>query len=504
MAKVKTQYACTNCGFTTSRWLGRCTACESWNSLVEERTGASSGAQAPAEGSLSAVRDEFRGMRDAALEAAGMHGASMNQASGNAWVSLEVEQTGEEGEDAQPVQHLKRLSTGMGELDRVLGGGLVMDSFTLLGGDPGIGKSTLLLQMAKGVLEKRPSTRLLYVSGEESIDQIRGRAKRLGVKGNGNVFLAAETQLERVFATVKELKPDIVVMDSLQTFSSGFLQSAPGSVGQVREVTARLMALAKTAGIAVWLVGHVTKDGSIAGPKVVEHMVDTVLYFEGESGQTYRLLRTVKNRFGSTHEMGVFEMDGEGLREVLNPSSLFLSDRKEPAVGTAITASLEGSRPLLVELQALVAPSGLAVPRRTSVGMDGSRISLLAAILERHMKLSLAQQDLFFNVAGGLKLSEPACDLGAAAAIWSSFEDRAFPTDWVFMGELGLTGEVRRVSQIDIRVQEAKKLGFETVVVPAHSPKTLFAKPQGVKLIPIERIHELARILPPPGSRNSR
>jgi DNA repair protein RadA/Sms len=381
----------------------------------------------------------------------------------------------------------------MGELDRALGGGMVPDSFVLLGGDPGIGKSTLLLQMARGLHAEHADLRILYVSGEESVDQIRGRAHRLGVRGGGRIFLATETQLEQVFATIKELKPHVVVMDSLQTFSSGTLESAPGSVSQVREVAVRLMALAKSAGISVWLVGHVTKDGSIAGPKAVEHMVDTVLYFEAEAGATYRLLRTVKNRFGSTRELGVFEMDGEGLREVTNPSQLFLSERKTPVPGTAVSASLEGSRPILVELQALVAPTSLSVPRRTSVGMDGPRISLIAAILEKHMRLELAKQDLFFNVAGGLKIVEPACDLAAAAAIWSSFEEKAFPNDWVFLGELGLTGEVRKVPQLEQRIEEAKKLGFKTLVVPRGSTEKI-AKIAGIRLIPIARIDEIPGI----------
>lgn len=250
------------------------------------------------------------------------------------------------------------------------------------------------------------------------------------------------------------------------------------------------MALAKSAGIAVWLVGHVTKEGSIAGPKAVEHMVDTVLYFEAEAGATYRLLRTVKNRFGSTRELGVFEMDGEGLREVSNPSSLFLSERKSPVPGTAVSASLEGSRPLLVELQALVSPTSLAVPRRTAVGFDGPRISLIAAILEKHMRLKLAEQDLFFNVAGGLRIAEPACDLAAAAAIWSSFEEKAFPNDWIFLGELGLTGEVRKVPSLEQRIEEAKKLGFKTLVVPRGSAEKL-GKTAGIRLIPISRVDEI-------------
>lgn len=468
--KTKTQYSCQNCGYNSTKWLGRCPGCESWNTLVEERVGGEA---------------EFRSARDTVLEMAGVHGVGGSAKSD--WVPLDGKD-----EESRPQ---RRLETGMAELNRVLGGGMVPDSFVLLGGDPGIGKSTLLLQMARGVRENHPDLKLLYVSGEESVEQIRGRAHRLGVKGEGHIFLAAETQLERVFANVKELKPHVLIMDSLQTFSSGFLESAPGSVSQVREVATRLMALAKSAGISVWLVGHVTKDGNIAGPKTVEHMVDTVLYFESEGGQSYRLLRAVKNRFGSSRELGVFEMDGEGLREVANPSSLFLSERGEPVPGTAISAALEGSRPLLVEVQALVAHTVLAVPRRTSVGMDSARISLVAAILEKHMRLSLAEQDLFFNVAGGLRLSEPACDLAAAAAIWSSFEERPLPADWVFVGELGLTGEVRRVSQLEIRIEEAKKLGFKTLVLPQGSMERLGCAAEGVRVLPISRIADLPRLL---------
>jgi DNA repair protein RadA/Sms len=470
--KIKTQYVCQSCGYSASKWLGRCPGCEAWSTLVEERTSPQSS-------------------REAALEAAGLHGTLLS-AGREQWVPLELDSLDSEDDEAKAPRGggQIRVTTGIGELDRVLGGGLVPDSFVLLGGDPGIGKSTLLLQMARGL---DPSLRVLYVSGEESVEQIRGRAHRLGVDGKGRIFLAAETLLENVFATIKELKPHIVLMDSLQTFSSGMMESAPGSVSQVREVATRLMGLAKSSGICVWLVGHVTKDGNIAGPKVVEHMVDTVLYFEAEAGQSYRLLRAVKNRFGSSRELGVFEMDGEGLREVPNPSLLFLAERSEPVAGTAVSASLEGSRPILAELQALVASSALAVPRRTSVGMDGSRVSLIAAILEKHMRLSLAEHDLFFNVAGGLRLSEPACDLAAAAAIWSSAMDRPIPSGWIFIGELGLTGEVRRVSQLDARIEEAKKLGFKTVVVPWSAAPEKDKYP-GVKLVPLKRVEELPKL----------
>lgn len=479
MAKPKTQYKCQNCDYVIAKWLGKCPSCDEWNSFIEDTP------VAPTDGTtLADVREQFKSSRN----------QSENLSDG--WVELTPPTTQEDGSPT-PQKTLSRYSTGISELNRVLGGGLVTDGFTLLGGDPGIGKSTLLLQMAKGVCDQNPGIKVFYVSGEESIDQIRGRAHRLGIQGHGQIFLGAETQLEKVFASIQQLAPQIIVMDSLQTFSTAYVQSAQGSVSQVREVTARLMTLAKTAGIAICLVGHVTKEGNIAGPKTVEHMVDTVLYFEGEGGQSYRLLRTVKNRFGSTHELGVFEMVGEGLKEVTNPSSLFLSERTESIAGTSIAALLEGTRPLLVELQALVTPSGLAVPRRTSVGIDSARISLIAAILEKHMKLPLAEQDLFFNVAGGLKLNEPASDLAAAAAIWSSSQDKKLPLGSVFIGELGLTGEVRRVSQSDSRVEEAARQGFKTIVLPKSTPKALLERlnrdqqAKKIDLFLISRIEEL-------------
>ena len=488
MAKVKSQLVCQNCGHISAKWLGKCPSCAAWNSFVEESL-----TPTPDLSSLSELRDQFKLNREALKTEVEFYPEDpFSKPSSQNWIKLEDDATSQE-----QTPTAQRYSTGMKELDRVLGGGLVPDSFVLLGGDPGIGKSTLLLQMAQGISQQQNQLKIFYVSGEESTDQIRNRAKRLGVQSAGSIYLGAETQLERVFASVKELRPHVLIMDSLQTFSTGFIQSAPGSVSQVREVTARLMTLAKTAGISVWLVGHVTKEGSIAGPKTVEHMVDTVLYFEGEGGQSYRLLRTVKNRFGSNQELGVFEMDGEGLREVLNPSSLFLVDRKEPVTGTAVAASLEGTRPLLVELQALVTSSTLAVPRRTAVGMDHSRVSLIAAILEKYLKLPLAEQDLFFNVSGGLKLAEPACDLAVAAAIWSRTEERKLVMGTVFIGELGLTGEIRRVSQSELRIEEARRLGFKTVVLPENTPRSIrdkYSQVTDLKLIYLSRIEELETI----------
>jgi DNA repair protein RadA/Sms len=332
------------------------------------------------------------------------------------------------------------------------------------------------------------------VSGEESLEQIQSRANRLKIKNQEKIYLAAETQFEKVLSIVKELKPELLIMDSLQTFSTGFIESAPGTVSQVREVTSRLMNLAKSAGIAVWLVGHVTKEGSIAGPKIVEHLVDTVLYFEGDSGQTMRLLRTVKNRFGNTNELGVFEMTSDGLIDVPNPSSLFLSERTEAAMGTAIVATLEGSRPLLVELQALCVPSPYGTPRRTSVGWDSQKLAILTAVLEKHVGVSLLNQDLFFNVAGGLKLSEPACDLASMAAIFSAIRERPISSSTVFLGEVGLTGEVRKVTQIELRVEEAKKLGFKEVIIPA-SQLDRAKKIKGVTLTPIRHVHEIQNLV---------
>jgi DNA repair protein RadA/Sms len=463
--KTKTQYTCQSCGYSSAKWLGKCPECGSWNSLVEEKITNLKDA------SISAVRENFKDP----------------SAPQPAFVKLNDDSHSQAG-----FKH--RQKTGSAELDRVLGGGMVRDGFVLIGGDPGIGKSTLLLQVAQGLAAYGHISKILYVSGEESIEQIQSRAKRLNIVNADKILLAAETQLEKVLALVKELKPELLIMDSLQTFSTGFIESAPGTVSQVREVTSRLMNLAKSAGLAVWLVGHVTKDGAIAGPKIVEHLVDTVLYFEGELGQTMRLLRTVKNRFGNTNELGVFEMTSEGLVDVANPSALFLSERKEQVMGTAIVSTLEGSRPLLVELQALTVPSPYGTPRRTAVGFDSQRLAILTAVLERHVGANLVNQDLFFNVAGGLRLNEPACDLAALAAIFSAIRERPISSSVVFLGEVGLTGEVRKVTQIEIRIEEAKKLGFSEVVVPASQLERA-KKIAGIQLIPIHHVNELQNLI---------
>jgi len=466
--KIKTQYTCQSCGHQSLKWLGRCPDCGAWNSFVEEKMSQLK------ESSIAAVREDFK----ADFKSEG--------APAPAFIRLGEESRGSKS----ALKH--RNSTGSVELDRVLGGGMVRDGFVLIGGDPGIGKSTLLLQVAQGATEH--VSKVLYVSGEESLEQIQQRARRLKIRNTDAIFLAAETQFEKVLSLVKELKPELLIMDSLQTFSTGYVESAPGTVSQVREVTSRLMNLAKSAGIAVWLVGHVTKDGSIAGPKIVEHLVDTVLYFEGDSGQTMRLLRTVKNRFGNTNELGVFEMTSDGLVDVANPSALFLSERQEPTMGTAIVSTLEGSRPLMVELQALCVPSPYGTPRRTSVGLDSQKLALLTAVLEKHVGATAINQDLFFNVAGGLRLSEPACDLAAMAAILSAIQETPIPPSTVFLGEVGLTGEVRKVTQIETRVEEAKKLGFKLVVIPA-SQKERAQKVKGISLAEIGHVSELKKIV---------
>jgi DNA repair protein RadA/Sms len=356
-----------------------------------------------------------------------------------------------------------RISTGIGEFDRVLGGGVVAGSVILIGGDPGIGKSTLLLQALNGLASE--DCRVLYISGEESVRQIKMRAQRLSTL-SPHLFVMAENSLEKILKETMTLKPKMLVIDSIQTIYTSELQSAPGSIGQVRESSARLAILSKSKEISTCIIGHVTKEGAIAGPRVLEHMVDTVLYFEGDRGHPYRILRTVKNRFGSSNEIGVFEMNEAGLSEVFNPSELFLSQRSMNVSGSVVVPSMEGTRPILVEIQALVSHTNLAVPRRTSIGVDHQRVSLLAAVLERQLNVPLYNRDIFLNVAGGVKVEEPAIDLGIVAAVASSALNKSIDTKTVFIGEVGLTGEVRGISQLEIRLKEASKLGFKNALVP--------------------------------------
>lgn len=442
--KTKTLYSCQKCGYQSAKWLGRCPDCGSWNTLEEE------------------VQSASRPSGLLPLAAA---------------PPLPITQVGGEAEMHFP--------TGISEFDRVLGGGLVAGSLVLIGGDPGIGKSTLLLQ-AMNHLAKTSGT-ALYVSGEESARQIKLRGARMGVNAP-ELFILAETSLENILTHTTRMQPKAVVIDSIQTIFTSALESAPGSVSQVRETAGRLMMMAKGTGIPVFLVGHVTKDGAIAGPRVLEHLVDTVLYFEGDSGHPFRILRAVKNRFGSTNEIGVFEMKDNGLCEVKNPSELFLSERPLGVSGSVVVASLEGSRPVLVELQALVSSSSLGVPRRTTIGVDHHRLSLLVAVLEKKVGLSLAGQDIFLNVAGGVKLNEPAADLGMIMAVASSHLDKPIAGNTLLLGEVGLAGEVRGITQAELRIKEAAKLGFSRCILPAGNLKQVKAK--GLELIGVKSVEE--------------
>lgn len=427
MAKAsKSIYVCQDCGATSPRWAGKCPACDAWNTMVEE------------------------------TDAGPPPGSGVTRQSKGRIVKLESLK----GE----TREAPRFSTGNGELDRVTGGGIVPGSAILIGGEPGIGKSTLLLQLTAHLA--RTGRRALYFSGEEAIAQVRLRAERLGL-ADAPVGLASETNLSNILATLADGKaPDLVVIDSIQTLWADTLDAAPGTVSQVRAAAQSLIRYAKMAGAALLLVGHVTKDGQIAGPKVIEHMVDTVLYFEGDRGHSYRILRAVKNRFGPADEIGVFEMITGGLREVTNPSELFLGDRDAASPGAAVFAGIEGTRPVLVEIQALVAPSGLGTPRRAVVGWDANRLSMLLAVLDARCGVSFSSHDVYLNVAGGLKITEPAADLAAAAALLSSISGVPLPRDAVYFGEVSLSGAVRAASLMPARLKEAAKLGFSSAVIP--------------------------------------
>ncbi len=441
MAKAAAQFTCTACGAVHTKWAGRCDACGAWNSIVEEAPLAS-------------------GPGPRALRAKGRT------------VALSTLDT------AEPPP--PRTLSGLSELDRVLGGGLVPASAILVGGDPGIGKSTLLLQAAAAFA--RAGLSCLYISGEEASAQVRMRAQRLGL-GQAPVQLGAETALRDILTTLDAERPDLVVIDSIQTMWLDTVESAPGSVAQVRAAAHELVSFAKKRGASVVLVGHVTKEGQIAGPRVVEHMVDCVLYFEGERGHQFRILRSVKNRFGPADEIGVFEMTGAGLAEVANPSALFLSERDRPAPGSVVFAGIEGTRPMLTEIQALVAPSPLGTPRRTVVGLDGARLSTILAVLEARCGIPFAGLDVFLNVAGGLRVSEPAADLAVAVALLSAREDIAVPVDTVVFGEISLSGALRPVGQTENRLKEAQKLGFSQAIAPARS-RTGAAEGMRVRALP--------------------
>lgn len=451
MAKGKTSiFFCQSCGYESSKWMGQCPACKEWNTLVEE------------------IVDKKQSTKTKRTE------------------NTKVSRISEISTNEQ-----SRISTGFQELDRVLGGGIVEGSLILVGGDPGIGKSTLLLQVCRNLSER--GEKILYISGEESLQQIKLRAQRIG-EFSESLALLCETNLDIIQAVIRKEKPKAVIIDSIQTMYNEEVSSAPGSVSQVRESTSVLMQTAKGLGIAILIVGHVTKEGVVAGPRVLEHMVDTVLYFEGDRYASYRILRGVKNRFGSTNEIGVFEMRDTGLQEVENPSEYMLSGKPKDASGSVVACSMEGSRPILVEIQALVCHSNFGIPRRTADGTDTNRVNLLMAVLEKRLGLQMSACDAYINIAGGIKMKEPAIDLGIVMAIISSYKDKAIPEDVICFGEVGLSGEVRAVNMATQRVAEAKKLGFSTCVLPKVSLKGL-KDVEGIRLLGVENVQEVMGIV---------
>lgn len=453
MAKGKaTVFYCQNCGYESSKWMGQCPGCRQWNSFVEEKVPA---------------------------KTAGTKGIH----SGERPLPTKLSEVN--------IQEKLRMSTHIGELDRVLGGGIVPGSLTLVGGDPGIGKSTLLLQVCRHMAAD--GRKVLYISGEESLQQIKLRANRLG-DFSDNLLLLCETSLEIIEEAIRSTMPDITIIDSIQTVYHEEISAAPGSVSQVREATNLFLQLAKGLAISIFIVGHVTKEGTVAGPRVLEHMVDTVLYFEGDRHASYRILRGVKNRFGSTNEIGVFEMKQEGLVEVQNASEYMLSGRPEGASGSVVSCSMEGTRPILLEIQALVCHSGFGIPRRQAIGTDFNRVNLLMAVLEKRLGIQMSDCDAYVNLAGGMRIMEPAIDLAIAMAVVSSFKNRAMDDRMIVFGEIGLSGEVRGVSMIEQRVGEAAKLGFTTCVIPEVNCKQL-NKVEGMKVVGVRTVQDAIELI---------
>ncbi|MBT8490022.1 MAG: DNA repair protein RadA [Deltaproteobacteria bacterium] len=445
--KIKTVFFCQNCGHQSPKWLGRCPACGEWNQFAEEEIRKAN------------VSDPFQiGFNESPMPI-----------------------------EAIELDDKERIKIGITEMDRVLGGGIVKGSSILVGGDPGIGKSTLLLQILQNLAHT--GLTVLYVSGEESARQIKLRGNRIGASSN-NLLIYVEISLEAIVRQIDDIKPDVVVVDSIQTIYSSKLSSAPGSVGQVRESSERLILLSKRTGVPIFLIGHVTKDGAIAGPKVLEHMVDAVLYFQGDSGHTFRIIRGVKNRYGPTNEIGVFEMREHGLFEVTNPSALFLSERPKGAAGSVVVTSMEGRRPILVEIQSLVSETNFGVPRRTTIGVDHNRVSLLAAVLDKICGLHLVNHDIFINVAGGVRLNEPAVDLGIVSSLVSAFLGRHIDAGTIVCGEVGLTGEVRGIGHIEARVKEATKMGFNRCILPRIVSSDVLSETD-ISLIRISNLKEL-------------
>ncbi|MHA6253383.1 DNA repair protein RadA [Oceanobacillus sp. CAU 1775] len=449
MAKRTNKFVCQDCGYESAKWMGKCPGCSNWNTMVEEVQARGTGSRhLVSKGTKTVSKPE----KISALES----------------------------------QKEPRITTEMREFNRVLGGGIVPGSLVLIGGDPGIGKSTLILQISSQIARK--GMPVLYVSGEESTRQTKLRAERLDVNED-ELYVLSETNLQDISHQIDELNPELVVIDSIQTMYREEVTSAPGSVSQVRECTSELMRIAKTKNISIFIVGHVTKEGSIAGPRILEHMVDAVLYFEGERHHTYRILRGVKNRFGSTNEMGIFEMKEKGLQEVLNASEIFLEERTAGAAGSTVVASMEGTRPVLVEIQALISPSSFGNPRRMATGIDHNRVPLIMAVLEKRVGFMLQNQDAYIKVAGGVKLDEPAIDLAIAISIASSFRDQPTEPRDIFIGEVGLTGEIRRVSRIEQRVQEAAKLGFGRVICPKNNLDG-WTIPKDIEVVGVSTVQE--------------
>jgi DNA repair protein RadA/Sms len=453
MAKSKTTYFCQNCGYESAKWLGKCPSCNQWNTFVEELV----------EKAGNKVPDWHSGN-------------SLARKANKAAVIHEI-----------VYQEEQRIKTPDKELNRVLGGGIVAGSLVLIGGEPGIGKSTLMLQLALTM----PGVKTLYVSGEESEQQLKMRAERLMQSAKANCYILTETSTQNIFKQIESVEPDLVIIDSIQTLHSSQIDSTPGSVSQVRECTAELLRFAKESSTPVFIVGHITKDGAIAGPKVLEHMVDTVLQFEGDRHHMYRILRAVKNRFGSSSELGIYEMHGTGLREVSNPSEILLSQRESPLSGITIAAMLEGVRPMLIEVQALVSNSAYGTPQRSSTGFDTKRMNMLLAVLEKRFGFRLSAQDVFLNIAGGLRVEDPAIDLAVINAIISSQQDIALSNNIAFAGEVGLSGEIRAVNRVEQRIAEAEKLGFEQIFISKYNSKGLDTSKYNIKITWVAKVEEV-------------
>ena len=454
MAKIKTKYVCQECGYENSKWLGKCPECSKWNTFVEEIE----------EKTSKSNKEVF------VIDKSSSRPLNIN--------SIETIKE-------------QRFSTCINELDRVLGGGVVKGSLVLVGGDPGIGKSTLLIQVSSNVANS--GKKVLYISGEESASQIKMRAQRLGIKSD-NLYIFAENNLSIIEAHLESVNPDLIIVDSIQTVFSPEITSAPGTVSQIKEGTSRFMKISKKMGISTFVVGHVTKEGALAGPKVLEHMVDTVLYFEGERFNTYRLIRAVKNRFGSTNELGVFEMREVGLVELENPSKILISEKPKDVAGSVIISTVEGTRPMLLELQALVSPTSFGIPKRTATGVDYNRVSLLMAVLEKRVGMQIQNQDVYINVVGGIKINEPSIDLGIVMAIASSFRNIPIDGNIAITGEVGLTGEIRAVSFIEKRIAECKKLGFTKIIIPKSNYEAV-KDIKGIDICPVDSVRQAINIV---------